>query len=108
MTQEKNILIQDLCSRLPYGVIVQDRNGIHPLTAGNTEFTDLLYGNKCNIKPYLRRKDTMTQEEQKVYRMYEYFDKIKSIDYLYSIHVDAHDLIPNGLALEAPKNMYNK
>lgn len=33
MTQEqKDILLRDLCGRLPYGVIVKDRNGIHKLT----------------------------------------------------------------------------
>lgn len=56
-------LIKDLCSRLPYGVIVKDRNGVHKLTAGNTEFTDLLYNDKCNIKPYLFPLSSMTDEQ---------------------------------------------
>ena len=65
MTQEKEILLKDLCARLPYGVIVKDRNGIHELTPGNTEFTDLFYSNKCNIKPYLRPMSSMTDKEKK-------------------------------------------
>ena len=135
----KQLLLKDLCARLPYGVICHydctvpsvgkvtnyDRlNGIVPIqeTIGFMVGVHNVNALFDNIKPYLRRKDTMTQEEQTVYRKlqyrmnisepdytptYEYFDNIKSIDYLYSIHIDVHDLIPKGLALEAPKGMYN-
>lgn len=65
MTQEqKNLLLKDLCGRMPYGVIVKDRNGVHELTAGNTEFTDLLYNGKCNIKPYLFPLESMSEEQK--------------------------------------------
>ncbi len=60
--EEKDLLLKDLCARLPYGVIVQDRNGTHKLSVGNTEFTDLFTG-KCNIKPYLRSMSSITEEE---------------------------------------------
>ena len=64
MTQEeKQLMIQDLCARLPYGVKVEDRNGTHALSIGNTEFTDL-FGGKYNIKPYLRPMSSMTDEEK--------------------------------------------
>lgn len=80
--------------------------------------------NISGIKPYLRSKSSMTIEEIKHYHdlcawndveYYEfgewttkivYNDTWESIDYLNSIHVDYRDLIPMGLALEAPKDMY--
>lgn len=58
------LLLHDLCSRLPYRVIVKDRNGVHELTIGNTELADLFNG-KCNIRPYLRPLSSMTEEEKK-------------------------------------------
>lgn len=58
-----NLLKADLCARLPYGVIVKDRNGTHVLTTGNTEFADLMNNNKVNIKPYLRPMQSITKEE---------------------------------------------
>jgi hypothetical protein len=68
MTQEeKDLLLKDICGRLPYGVIVKDRNGVHKLTAGNTEFTDLLYNGKCNIRPYLFPLSSLTEEQTEEY-----------------------------------------
>lgn len=71
MTQEdKDLLLRDLCCRLPYGVIVEDRNGTHTLTTGNTEIT-ALFGDSGwhNIKPYLRPMSSMTEQEKS-----DYFD----------------------------------
>ena len=62
--KNKKLLLTDLCARLPYGVIVEDRNGIHELTTWNAEFTDLLYNSKCNIKPYLFPLSSMTEEQK--------------------------------------------
>lgn len=113
MTQEeKQLLLKDLCARLPYRVIVQDRNGTHILTLGNTEF-----GTEY-IKPYLRPMSSMTEEEKAFLdatKEIEYTQTgltgdgiltLESYDYLNSIHVDYRGLIPMGLALEAPKGMY--
>ena len=55
--KDKELLLKDLCARLPYGVIVEDRNGTHTLNYGNTE----LYTE--HIKPYLRPLSSMTKEE---------------------------------------------
>ena len=67
---------------------------------------------------------SMTEEEIKTYRTlqdiacsyhYEfgdivddflYFDNDASLDYLNSVHIDHRGLIPMGLALEAPEDMY--
>lgn len=61
--EDINLLKADLCARLPYGVIVKDRNGTHVLTTGNTEFSDLMNSDKVNIKPYLRPMQSITKEE---------------------------------------------
>ena len=70
------------------------------------------------VKPYLRPMSSMTEEEIDEYHKRcefndcdytgepMYFDTLESFDYLYSIHVDCRGLIPMGLALEAPDDMY--
>lgn len=130
--EEKELMLKILCTMLPYGVIVKDRNGVHPLTIGNTELVDLFYG-KCNIKPYLRPLSSMTEEEVNVlFKILkideEYGDWLKvndigiiqfftevgkdfyeiaaAFDYLNSIHVDYRGLIPMDLALPATEGMY--
>lgn len=124
MTQEqKELLLKDLCSRLPYGVIVKDRNRVHELTAGNTEFTDLLYNSKCNIRPYLFPFSSMTEEqreelfivvldEQVSVSKYEFTDMtgysnvsihriLDAIDWLNKNHFDYRGLIEKSLAIDA-------
>jgi hypothetical protein len=111
---DKELLLKDLCARLPYGVIVQDRNGIHPLTPGNTEFVDLFSG-KCNIKPFLRPMSSMTDEEKKQYDVfclspYLGIDEETAsnfIDWLNAHHFDYRELIEKGLAIEAPEGIYS-
>lgn len=134
MTQEeKQLLLKNLCARLPYGVIVQDRNGTHVLMPGNTEL-----GTEY-IKPYLRKMSSMTEEEKEEFRKLsdevvgsygpyhrefiahcvrlgikpgnphecidEYVD-MNAIDWLNANHFDYRGLIEKGLALEAPEGMY--
>ena len=63
------------------------------------------------IKPYLRPMSSMTKEELKE------FQKLRDIipldwlpfahDWLLAHHFDYRGLIEKGLALEAPKGMYN-
>ena len=47
MTQEeKQLLLKDLCARLPYGVKVQDELGrVNKLTIGNADLVRLFYNN---------------------------------------------------------------
>ena len=76
MTQEeKDLLLKDLCARLPYGVIC-DRLGkpkkllsISPYKVfccefDNGEYMPSEYG-LDNFKPYLRPMESMTEEEAK-------------------------------------------
>ena len=75
------------------------------------------------VKPYLRPLSSMTEEESEEYRMFIYYsyndftsentpcvyvDEIEIyIDWLLAHHFDYRGLIEKGLALEAPKGMYN-
>lgn len=130
MTQEeKQLLLMDLCARLPYGV----KCGIltHPsyrLPNWKKE-NDLWYKgrpewHKLDIKtlainpidcfyPYLRSLSNMTEEEREEER--KLWDIVTTTrndlhylytDFLLSHHLDFRGLIPMGLALEAPEDMY--
>lgn len=112
MTQKyRQLLLKDLCARLPYEVIVKDRNGIHKLTVGNTEFTDLFYSNKCNIKPYLRPMSSMTRKERSTYiTLLAHGPASYIVAWLDANHFDhrvnkeGDSLIDLGLAIEVTKD----
>lgn len=62
MTQEeKELLLKDLCARLPYGVKVT--NGIHKITLTPCSDTSIIINE--HILPYLRPMSSMTEEEKK-------------------------------------------
>ena len=133
---DKHLLLQDLCARLPYGVIVDYKenefeiphwkiNVIYPETMDGWIGYDEKVGvgsksgsrpfNIGEYKPYLRTMSSMTEEEKKEFGRiscegnigHKYGIFYKSQDYLNSIHVDYRGLIPKGLALEALKGMYD-
>lgn len=67
--EEKQLLLKDLCTRLPYRVKVGDDLGrIYELPIGNTYLIDLFYENgnyvEPPIKPYLRPMSSMTEKEK--------------------------------------------
>ena len=121
MTQEdKQLLLQDLCARLPYGVIVQHKSREKKynvvLSYGNISYVSQLgegWWSEC--KPYLRPMSSMTEDELQRYHelcdvdeavgvgssieIIATHDTAESLDYLNSIHVDYRGLIPKGLAI---------
>lgn len=119
------LLLIDLCTRLPYGVIVHlkyDKNTSITRELGIGSLHDIMVNN-VEGKPYLRPMSSMTKEECLEYSKACELDTeilsnhpmdgttpfpilYNSQDYLNSIHVDYRGLIPMGLALEAPKDMY--
>ena len=131
MTQEeKSLLLQDLCARLPYKIMVKvnDTQGImDEIDIPNerifvSSLNPFLYGkakaswftvNGDKIYPYLRPLSSMTKEERYVYHFYcdyhygIYFKTVWSIDWLNKHHFDYRGLIERGLAIEAPEGMYN-
>jgi len=130
MTQkDKNLLLTDLCARLPYSVtayaseinkngIITDINIPHNmvnLTVDNTneryELVSLL-----DIKPYLRSLSSMTEEEKEKYINLRYKIELgvnvdlsiyNYLNFLYSRHIDVDNrLLYRKLAIEAPIDMY--
>lgn len=129
MTQEqKELLLKDLCSRLPYGVKVY---GNYSYNDGDKIVDDIktkvldIYDidwviNNIEIKPYLFPISSMTEEQKNEYQelcestpiysyyygiktlcSYEYKDTLHSIDWLVENHFDYRGLIPMGLAKDA-------
>ena len=116
----KQLLLKDLCARLPYNVICQvefKENGRYNskvmLLSGI--FTDEAYFNtkggsiySNEYKPYLFPLSSMTEEQKQEYQhiterwMYDSSYSIgDSIDWLNAHHFDYRGLIEKGLALDA-------
>lgn len=127
--EEKQLLIKDLCARLPYGVKILGKNPItkedevqiiDAYKLGYFEGFGLGYGIDV-VKPFLRKMSSMFEEEineaEKIRRV-EYisgeFAGLRQftivngdfVDWLNSHHFDYRGLIEKGLALEAPEGMY--
>ena len=115
MTQEeKQLLLKDLCGRLPYGLKVSLHNEIHTLLGYYDDYIMLTANvptgqqtNIVNIKPYLRPLSSMTEEEKtELFQLMGNGTDIQRIDFYLSHHFDFRCLIPMGIALEAPEDMY--
>lgn len=125
MTQEQEeLLLKDLCARLPYGVILNCCEIV------NEPLTRITYKGLVNddydideVKPYLFPLSSMTEEEQKEYRKICDLDMTilencpmkgepfpamyNSQDWLDKNHFDYRGLIEKGLAIDATgKNIY--
>ena len=125
--EDKELLLKDLSTRLPYHTIVSA--GEEDLELVKVDILNekvylfsesFLEFDVFEIKPYLRPMSSMTEEERN-----EYFDfrsqelqrvafaevgreeAISEVmDWLLSHHFDIRGLIGKGLALEAPEGMY--
>jgi hypothetical protein len=125
MTQEqKEILIKDICCRLPYGVKIQtDYTDIKILEGiqfpNYIGISDGYYSlDDVECKPYLFPMSSMNEEQKEEYSNLlddilddfghsAHFDTIESIDWLYEHHFDIHSLIPIGLAIDCTNlNIY--
>lgn len=72
--QDKDLLLRDLCARLPYGVVVKHPYGfgkLESITKEGSEYDltfdthdDNYYKLDKSIKPYLRPMSSMTDEEK--------------------------------------------
>lgn len=110
MTQEeRQLLLKDLCARLPYGVKVVYLATTYSIQYIESEFDEIkLEGLPYTIvigyvKPYLRPMYSMTEKEQEET---EYRTDSDYVDYCNEHHFDYRGLIEKGLALEAPEGMY--
>lgn len=120
MTQEeKQLLLKDLCARIPYRTFVQLNPGAYNkpetciLTGIHGERVHLNIDSDSfridNIKPYLRSMESMTEDEEiyynTVYTRLKFYEKE---DWLLAHHFDFRGLIEKSLALVAPEGMYEK
>ena len=125
MTQkDKELLLKDLCARLPYGVKGLHRGQVHELfTIDGREVNSACiqvdgydaWFSVDTFKPYLRPMSSMTKEEEDEYMIarqkdiaeaYIHATPQNAIDWLNAHHFDYRGLIEKGLALEAPEGMY--
>ena len=130
MTQkDRELLLRDLCARLPYGVIVYTPNGRGYVCEINFTIFGYELGVNINpiirdtfsindVKPYLFPLSSMTEEEKEEYCQLQQRviynskgvvneDVIKYINWCYKKHLDINNLIPMGLAIdETGLNIY--
>ena len=118
--EEKELLLVDLCARLPYRVKVQTpvMNDEITLTCDDISAYFFNPDNKVFIKPFLRPMSSMTEEENKEicqfmkdYNLLPGPDRAgvfcgEIVDWLNAHHFDYRGLIEKGLAIEAPEDMY--
>ena len=127
MTQkEKQLLLKDLCTRLPYRVIVQVKDWTTLDTELKTGHIRLLQDGVIELKPYLRPMESMTEEEDNEWNglnidplleaVKERHTRIedltlraksqyKPLDYLIAHHFDYRGLIEKGLAIAVTKEV---
>lgn len=134
--EDKELLLKELCARLPYSLCVQDEYGeIDYINYNDVHFAnyfDSILNGK--VKPYLRPMSSMTEEEREELTCishivplydgsfgvdmraycknsqphYRRFSEFSTIeDWLNAHHFDYRGLIEKGLANEASEEMYS-
>ena len=106
--ENRELLLKDLCARLPYGVIVYF-DGWNPEKLTDIDLHTMVVNGMGGLpKPYLRPMSSMTEEERKEYEATcpDWNETLETYDWLNAHHFDYRDLIPMGLALEATEGMY--
>ena len=112
MTQEdKELLLKDLCARLPYKPIVVNAqiDGGYPTKISPHSLKIGMYLDLSkieNTKIYLRPMESMTEEEKESFHKLKVYKHNDCKDWYNSHHIDDRGLIEKGLALEAPEGMY--
>ena len=124
MTQEhKELLLKDLCVRLPYGVKVRCDFGLDGEITEISRTKNNLYYCKyldckegyCyieSLKPYLFPLSSMTEEQKEEYCSLQQkviynnkglvnSDVMEYVNWCYKNHIDINNLIPIGLAIDA-------
>ena len=141
--EEKQLLLKDICARLPYGVYVLVHDTFEYSTVPyenvylkSSDISSLIDSISLNerydsrdkrfnriikerkdfleFKPYLRPMSSMTYNESNYYNIHieelslrpNVINAEELITWLIENHFDYHNLIPMGLALEAPEGMY--
>lgn len=127
--EDKELLLKDLCARLPYGVKIYVPVFKHDEVLEDIDIDEgTVNGNRSQVKPYLRSMSSMTEEEvreiayilqqpdvQEIKNWLQSQDmaslffnhNVRAIDWLNAHHFDYRGLVEKGFALEAPEGMYN-
>ena len=123
---DKELLLKDLSTRLPYGVMVKtpynnaELIGINGIVrrkgyTKETEYIDVITDKQTYpiryVKPYLRPMSSMAEEEKLMYEgLMIGTDNVSYmldvIDWLNAHHFDYRGLIEKGLAIKAPEVIY--
>ena len=114
--EDKELLLKDLCARLPYGVEVEYNNSaceVLSIDRYNEELTIWKMPGYSpvvkleEVRPYLLPLSSMTEEQEEEYNdlnCYELgcFPHLQeALDYLIENHFDYRYLIDRGLAIDA-------
>ena len=123
--KEKDLLLKDICARLPYGVKIEFTwwvmdEGTCDITTLEPDHIEQIIGDEvgnAEIKPYLFPMSSMTDEQKEEYYILcdfvptyhhevgdiieDAYDNWESIDYLNAHHFDYRGLIEKGLAIDA-------
>lgn len=119
MTQEdKELLLKDICARLPYGVIIQVKDWTDLDAELKIGHINRLQINDVELKPYLFPMSSMTEEQKVIYGdlCYSIIQSLAKnmqselnelINWLNAHHFDYRGLIEKGLAIDATNlNVY--
>ena len=113
--EDKELVLKDICARLPYGVKVNTIQGDFTLlglinervfTTCEVEGCHNDFPIEC-IKPYFFPLSSMTEEQEKEYNDLNCYElgcfphTEEALDYLIKNHFDYRDLIPRELAIDA-------
>lgn len=113
--EDKELLLKDLCARLPYKVYAQipDEYGGHTSAIESIDIYGVVKDFEGtlteieNIKPYLFPLSSMTDEQEEEYNDLNCYElgcfphTEEALDYLIKNYFDYRDLIEEGLALDA-------
>ena len=116
--EDKELLLKDLCSRLPYGVIIQIKDWAVLDAELKIGHINRLQINDVELKPYLFPMSSMTEEQKVIYGdlCYSIIQSLAKnmqselnelINWLNTRHFDYRGLIEKGLAIDATNlNVY--
>ena len=112
--EDKELLLKDLCSRLPYGVIIQIKDWTVLDAELKIGHINRLQINDVELKPYLFPMSSMTEEQKVIYGdlCYSIIQSLAKnmqselnelINWLNAHHFDYRGLIEKGLAIPVTK-----
>lgn len=119
--QEKDLLLKDLCARLPYGVKIKTPTDCWTSEEGTCELKEIFRGDDGLFrigdvgalieysKPYLFPLSSMTEEQEYQYRevIANSLNHYEVYDWLNKNHFDYRNLIDKNLAIDCTNlNIY--